>query len=42
VYWVVHQPTFNDLAWQADGTPARPSAALWFERVEVEKRVRVE
>lgn len=43
LYWVVLQPSFRDeLKWQADGTPAKPSAALWFERIELEQTVQVE
>ncbi|MBM4109009.1 MAG: hypothetical protein FJ255_09425 [Phycisphaerae bacterium] len=43
VYWVVYQPSFwDDSAWRPDGTPVAPSGATWFERVELEKTVRVE
>jgi DNA-directed RNA polymerase subunit RPC12/RpoP len=43
VYWLVYQPSFRDeLAWQADGSPAAPTAANWFQRIELEQPVRVE
>jgi len=42
VYWLVHQPNFSEnLKWQDDGTPERPAAAVWFERVELKRTVRV-
>lgn len=42
-FWLVYQPSFTDeLKWQPDGTPVRPSAALWFEKFELEEVVRVE
>ncbi len=43
VYWVVYQPSFTEsLVWKEDGTPRRPVGAKWFERVELEKVVKVE
>jgi DNA-directed RNA polymerase subunit RPC12/RpoP len=43
VYWLVYQPSFRDeLTWQADGSPATPTAANWFQRIELEQPVRVE
>jgi hypothetical protein len=42
-YWVVYLPSFGEtLSWRADGTPARPAQAAWFQRIELEKTVRVE
>jgi hypothetical protein len=42
VFWVVHQPSFSDqLSWQADGTPAPPTAS-WFERRELSATLRVD
>ncbi len=42
-YWLVYLPSFMEqLSWLPDGTPARPANAAWFERVTLEKTVRVE
>lgn len=42
VFWVVYQPSFTDeLGWQSDGTPVAPKAALWMERRELVKTIRV-
>jgi DNA-directed RNA polymerase subunit RPC12/RpoP len=43
VFWLVYQPSFADeLAWQPDGMPLKPTRATWFERIETEAIVRVE
>ena len=43
VFWVVYQPSFSDeLTWQPDGTPATPTRAVWFQKIELEKTVLVE
>lgn len=43
VYWLVYQPSFMDeLDWQPDGTPATPTAATWFERIELEQTIHVQ
>jgi hypothetical protein len=42
-YWLVYLPSFMEqLHWQEDGTPLPPTNALWFEKVVVEKAVRVD
>lgn len=42
VFWLVHQPSFiDDPKWQDDGTPTRPTAAVWFERHELVKTIKV-
>lgn len=42
-YWLVYFPSFWDsVIWQADGTPVTPPGVSWFERIELEERVRVE
>jgi hypothetical protein len=42
-YWVVYVPSFHErLVWRADGTPARPAQAAWFEHVTLEKTLLAE
>jgi DNA-directed RNA polymerase subunit RPC12/RpoP len=38
-YWVIFQPSFWAIAWGPDGTPIRPTAATWFERIDLEREI---
>lgn len=40
-YWVIIQPTFSEILWGPDRAPLKPAGAMWFQKVEEERTIRV-